>query len=93
MKPTLAFLYANGNLDLCTLNTFPITIHAIPSKEALKEYPTEHLSYSNSKKLATIPNGDVGGAGEAIDKIYNITYITDIEWAEKQSEIKTLYSS
>ena len=62
-------------------------------KEALKEYHTEHLSYSNSKKLATIPNGDVGGAGEAIDKIYNITYITDIEWAEKQSEIKTLYSS
>ena len=62
-------------------------------KEALSDYHTEHLGYSNTKKLALIPNGDVGGAGEAIDKIYNITYITDIEWAEKQSEIKTLYSS
>ena len=62
-------------------------------KEALSDYHTEHLGYSNTKKLALIPNGDVGGAGEVIDKIYNITYTTDIEWAEKQSEVKKIYSS
>ena len=62
-------------------------------KEALSDYHTEHLGYSNTKKLALIPNGDVGGAGEAIDKIYNITYTTDTEWINKQSEIKEIYSS
>ena len=61
-------------------------------KEALSDYHTEHLGYSNTKKLALIPNGDVGGAGEAIDKIYNITYTTDTEWSNKQSEIKAIYS-
>ena len=61
-------------------------------KEDLKDYHINHLGYSNSEKLATIPNGDVGGAGEVIDKIYNITYTTATEWTNKQSEIKSLYS-
>jgi len=61
-------------------------------KEALTDYHTEHLGYSNSERLALIPNGDVGGAGEVIDKIYNITYTTIWEWDSKQSEIKALYS-
>tara|TARA_Y100000389_G_scaffold165189_1_gene169277 strand:- start:25 stop:693 length:669 start_codon:yes stop_codon:yes gene_type:complete len=61
-------------------------------KEALSDYHTEHLGYSQNKKLALIPNGDVGGAGEVIDKIYNITYTTIWEWDSKQSEIKALYS-
>ena len=61
-------------------------------KEALTDYHTEHLGYSNSERLALIPNGDVGGAGEVIDKIYNITYTTISEWEAKQSDIKTLYS-
>tara|TARA_Y200000002_G_scaffold7864_1_gene6579 strand:- start:97 stop:765 length:669 start_codon:yes stop_codon:yes gene_type:complete len=61
-------------------------------KEDLKDYHINHLGYSNSEKLATIPNGDVGGAGEVIDKIYNMTYTTATEWTNKQSEIKSLYS-
>ena len=61
-------------------------------KEALKDYHTEHLGYSTTKKLALIPDGDVGGAGEKIDKIYNITYTTISEWTDKQSDIKALYS-
>ena len=61
-------------------------------KEALADYHTEHLGYSTTKKLALIPDGDVGGAGEKIDKIYNITYTTIWEWDSKQSEIKALYS-
>ena len=61
-------------------------------KEALTDYHTEHLGYSNSERLALIPNGDVGGAGEVIDKIYNITYTTISEWEAKQSDIKALYS-
>ena len=61
-------------------------------KEALADYHTQHLGYSTTKKLALIPNGDVGGAGEVIDKIYNITYTTISEWEAKQSDIKALYS-
>ena len=61
-------------------------------KEALTDYHTEHLGYSNSERLALIPNGDVGGAGEVIDKIYNITYTSISEWEAKQSDIKALYS-
>ena len=61
-------------------------------KEAYKDYHTEHLAYKSSEKLALIPNGDVGGAGEVIDKVYHITYITNTEWTAKQGEIKALYS-
>ena len=61
-------------------------------KEALANYHTEHLGYNTTQKLALIPNGDVGGAGEVIDKIYNLTYTTATEWASKQSDIKALYS-
>ena len=61
-------------------------------KEALADYHTEHLGYNTTEKLALIPNGDVGGAGEAIDKVYNLTYTTVTEWTNKQSDIKALYS-
>jgi len=61
-------------------------------KEAYTDYHTTHLAYEVSEKLALIPNGDVGGAGEAIDKIYNITYINSTQWTNKQSDIKALYS-
>ena len=61
-------------------------------KEALANYHTEHLGYNTTQKLALIPNGDVGGAGEAIDKVYNLTYTTVTEWTNKQSDIKALYS-
>ena len=61
-------------------------------KETFKDYHLNGLHYANSSKLATIPNGDVGGAGEAIDKIYHVTWSTKESWASKQSEVKSLYS-
>ena len=61
-------------------------------KETFKDYHLNGLHYANSVKLATIPNGDVGGAGEAIDKIYHVTWSTKESWASKQSEVKSLYS-
>ena len=61
-------------------------------KSDLRDYHVKHLAYSNSKKLAVIPNGDVGGAGEVIDKEYWIAYSSNTEWADKQSEVKTLYT-
>ena len=48
---------------------------------------------SSEEKLATIPNGDVGGAGEAIDKVYNIAWTTKDEWLIKRHEVKSLYTS
>ena len=61
-------------------------------KSDLRDYHVNHLAYSNNKKLAVIPNGDVGGAGEVIDKEYWIAYSSNTEWADKQSEVKTLYT-
>ena len=61
-------------------------------KEAFKDYHKNGLHYSNSEKLATIPNGDVGGAGEKIDKVYNIAWISKDEWLIKRNEVKSLYS-
>ena len=61
-------------------------------KSDLRDYHVNHLAYSNSKRLAVIPNGDVGGAGEVIDKEYWIAYSSNTEWADKQSEVKTLYT-
>ena len=62
-------------------------------KESFKDYHINGLHYSNSEKLATIPNGDVGGAGEAIDKVYNIAWTTKDEWLIKRNEVKSLYTS
>ena len=61
-------------------------------KSDLRDYHVNHLAYSNNQRLAVIPNGDVGGAGEVIDKEYWIAYSSNTEWADKQSEVKTLYT-
>ena len=62
-------------------------------KETFKDYHLNGLHYANSSKLATIPNGDVGGAGEAIDKVYYVAWSTKETWASKQSEVRALYTS
>ena len=62
-------------------------------KESFKDYHINGLHYSNSEKFSTIPNGDVGGAGEAIDKVYNIAWISKDEWLIKRNEVKSLYTS
>ena len=61
-------------------------------KSDLRDYHVNHLAYSNNQRLAVIPNGDVGGAGEVIDKEYWIAYSSSTEWTDKQSEVKALYT-
>ena len=73
--------------DLMKCNT-NYAIH----KSDLRDYHVNHLAYSNNQRLAVIPNGDVGGAGEVIDKEYWIAYSSNTEWADKQSEVKALYT-
>ena len=80
LKKNISFDVLGGNVNFA--------IH----KEALKDYHLNGLHYDNSSKLATIPNGDVGGAGEAIDKVYYVAWSTKETWASKQSDIKALYS-
>ena len=62
-------------------------------KSDLRDYHVNHLAYSNNQRLAVIPNGDVGGAGEKIDKVYNIAWISKDEWLIKRNEVKSLYTS
>ena len=62
-------------------------------KEAFKDYHINGLHYDKSEKIALIPNGDVGGAGEKIDKVYHVAWTTKTSWASKQSEVRALYTS
>ena len=80
LKKNIVFDILNGDVNYA--------IH----KEAFKSYHNDGLKYDTSSKLATIPNGDVGGAGEKIDKVYNITWTTKSSWENKQDEVKALYS-
>ena len=79
LKKNIIFDILNGDVNYA--------IH----KEALKGYHNDGLRYDTSSKLATIPKGDVGGAGEAIDKIYNMTWTTKTSWTNKQDDVKKLY--
>ena len=79
-KKNIVFDILNGDVNYA--------IH----KEAFKSYHNDGLKYDTSSKLATIPEGDVGGAGEKIDKIYNVTWTTKSSWASKQDDVKKLYS-
>jgi len=80
LKKNIVFDILNGDVNYA--------IH----KEAFKSYHNDGLKYDTSSKLATIPEGDVGGAGEKIDKIYNVTWTTKSSWASKQDDVKKLYS-
>ena len=81
LKKNISFDILNGDVNFA--------IH----KETFKDYHLNGLHYANSSKLATIPNGDVGGAGEAIDKVYYVAWSTRETWASKQSEVRALYTS
>ena len=80
LKKNIIFDLLNGDVNFA--------IH----KEAFKDYHINGLHYDKSEKIALIPNGDVGGAGEKIDKVYHVAWITKTAWANKQSEVKSLYS-
>ena len=81
LKKNIVFDVLNGDIQYA--------IH----KEAFTDYHLNDLHYDNSVKLATIPNGDVGGAGDETDKIYNLTWATNSSWASKQDDVRKLYTS
>ena len=61
-------------------------------KSQFADYHIKGLHYDESKYLATIPNGDVGGAGEKKDKVYNFTWVTKESWANKLNDVRKLYN-
>ena len=61
-------------------------------KEAFKEYHLKGLHYDDSIWLATVPQGGVGGAGEDKDKVYNVTWVTKENWANKLDDVRKLYN-
>jgi len=80
LKKNIIFDILNGDVNYA--------IH----KESLTNYHSQGLVYDKKVKLATIPDGDVGGAGEKIDKIYNVTWTTKSSWTSKQDDVKKSYS-
>tara|TARA_B100000965_G_scaffold104239_1_gene85816 strand:- start:1258 stop:1926 length:669 start_codon:yes stop_codon:yes gene_type:complete len=80
LKKNIIFDILNGDVNYA--------IH----KESLTNYHSQGLVYDKNVKLATIPDGDVGGAGEKIDKIYNVTWTTKSSWTSKQDDVKKSYS-
>ena len=62
-------------------------------KSQFADYHIKGLHYDESKWLATIPKGDVGGAGEKKDKIYNLTWIAKESWKNKLNDVRKLYTS
>ena len=78
--------------NIC-FDIFNADINYAIHKSQFADYHIKGLHYDESKYLATIPNGDVGGAGEAIDKVYNIAWTTKDEWLIKRNEVKSLYTS
>ena len=60
-------------------------------KEAFKDYHLKGLHYDESVHLATVPQGDVGGAGEKKDKVYNVCWIKKESWLNKLDDVKKLY--
>ena len=61
-------------------------------KEQFADYHIKGLHYDESKWFSTVPNGDVGGAGEKKDKVYNIAWITKDSWTSKLDDVRKLYS-
>ena len=77
--------------NIC-FDIFNATSNFALHKEALKEYHLKGLHYDKSIHLATIPQGDVGGAGEKKDKVYNICWIKKDSWLNKLDDVRKLYN-
>ena len=61
-------------------------------KDTLKDYHLNGLHYDESIHLVTLPQGDVGGAGDKKDKVYNICWINKDSWLNKLDDVRKLYS-
>ena len=60
-------------------------------KGSLKNYHLNGLHYDVSVHLATVPQGNVGGAGDEKDKIYNVCWIKKDAWHNKLNDVRKLY--
>ena len=77
--------------NIC-FDIFEADIQYAIHKESFKDYHLNGLHYDESKWIATIPKGDVGGAGEKKDKVYHITWVTKESWANKLNDVRKLYN-
>ena len=80
LKKNIIFDLLNGDVNFA--------IH----KETFKDYHLNGLHYDESIHLATIPQGDVGGAGEEKDKVYNVCWIKKESWLNKLNDVRKLYN-
>jgi hypothetical protein len=78
--------------NIC-FDIFEADIQYAIHKESFKDYHLNGLHYDESKWIGTIPKGEVGGAGEKKDKVYNVTWITKESWLNKQDDVRKLYTS
>ena len=77
--------------NIC-FDIFNATSNYAIHKESLKDYHLNGLHYNESIHLATIPQGDVGGAGDKNDKIYNVCWIERFDWFNKLNDVRKLYN-
>tara|TARA_E500000081_G_C6086254_1_gene330416 strand:+ start:511 stop:1212 length:702 start_codon:yes stop_codon:yes gene_type:complete len=77
--------------NIC-FDIFNATSNYAIHKESLKDYHLNGLHYNESIHLATIPQGDVGGAGDKNDKIYNVCWIEKDAWLNKLNDVRKLYN-
>ena len=80
------------NMGNICFDIFEADIQYAIHKESFKDYHLNGLHYDESKWIATIPKGDVGGAGEKKDKVYHITWVTKESWANKLNDVRKLYN-
>ena len=78
--------------NIC-FDIFGVDVQYAIHKSQFADYHIKGLHYDESKWLATIPKGDVGGAGEKKDKVYNLTWISKESWANKLNDVRKLYTS
>lgn len=77
--------------NIC-FDIFDATSNFAIHKEAFKDYHLNGLHYDESIHLATVPQGDVGGAGEKKDKVYNVCWIKKESWLNKLNDVRKLYN-
>jgi hypothetical protein len=77
--------------NIC-FDIFNATSNFALHKEQFKDYHLKGLHYDESIHLATVPQGDVGGAGEEKDKVYNVCWIKKDSWLNKLDDVRKLYN-
>lgn len=77
--------------NIC-FDIFNATSNYAIHKEEFRNYHLNGLHYDVSINLATIPQGNVGGAGDSENKVYNICWIKKDPWLYKLNDVRKLYN-